>query len=248
MTRKIFAALALSSALALPASAFDISDMTEGEKAAFGEAVRDYLMENPEVLIESINVLEQRQQEQEAQDDVTLVETNAKDIFEDGYSWVGGNPEGDVTMVEFLDYRCGYCKKAYEAVEKLLKEDGNIRFIVKEFPILGDQSDLAARFAVAVQQIAGEDSYEDIHNQLMAFRGDITMDSLKRLAETNALDADAIIKRMNEEPVTAVLRQNHQLAARLKVSGTPAFVIGTEMMRGYAPYETMAAIVDSQRD
>ena len=248
MTRKLFASLALSSALALPAAAFDISDMNEAEKAAFGEAVRAYLMENPEVLVESINVLEQRQQAQETQNDVTLVETNAKDIFEDGYSWVGGNPDGDVTMVEFLDYRCGYCKKAYDEVEKLLKEDGNIRFIVKEFPILGEQSDLAARFAVSVHQIAGDEAYETIHNTLMTFRGDITMDSLKRLAETKSLDADAIIKRMNEEPVTAVLRQNHQLAARLKVSGTPAFVIGTEMMRGYAPYETMASIVDSQRD
>lgn len=247
MTRKLLAALSLSSAMALPAAAFDISAMSEGEKAAFGEAVREYLMANPEVLIESINVLEERQQAMEAQNDQVLVETNAKDLFEDGYSWVGGNPEGDVTIVEFLDYKCGYCKKAYQEVEKLLESDGNIRFIVKEFPILGEQSDLSSRFAVAVLQLAGPEAYEKTHNAMMAFRGDFTLESLSRLAKDQGLDADALLKRMNEEEVTAVLRANHQLAERMRISGTPAFVIGGELMRGYAPVNVMEKIVADQR-
>ena len=247
MTRKLLAALSLSSAMALPAAAFDISAMSEGEKAAFGEAVREYLMANPEVLIESINVLEERQQAMEAQNDQVLVETNAKDLFEDGYSWVGGNPEGDVTIVEFLDYKCGYCKKAYQEVEKLLESDGNIRFIVKEFPILGEQSDLSSRFAVAVLQLAGPEAYEKTHNAMMAFRGDFTLESLSRLAKDQGLDADALLKRMNEEEVTAVLRANHQLAERMRISGTPAFVIGGELMRGYVPVNVMEKIVADQR-
>ncbi|PCD77654.1 DsbA family protein [Pseudothioclava arenosa] len=247
MTRKLLAALSLSSAMALPAAAFDISAMSEGEKAAFGEAVREYLMANPEVLIESINVLEERQQAMEAQNDQVLVETNAKDLFEDGYSWVGGNPDGDVTIVEFLDYKCGYCKKAYQEVEKLLESDGNIRFIVKEFPILGEQSDLSSRFAVAVLQLAGPEAYEKTHNAMMAFRGDFTLESLSRLAKDQGLDADALLKRMNEEEVTAVLRANHQLAERMRISGTPAFVIGGELMRGYAPVNVMEKIVADQR-
>jgi protein-disulfide isomerase len=247
MTRTLLAALALGTALSLPAAAFDLTAMSEGEKAAFGEAVRDYLMENPEVLIEAINVLEDRQQAMEAQNDKVLVQTNAKDIFEDGHSWVGGNPEGDVTIVEFLDYKCGYCKKAYDEVEKLLEKDGKIRFIVKEYPILGAQSDLAARFAVAVQQIGGEAAYETAHNALMAFRGDFTLESLSRLASDQGLDAEAVLKRMNEEEVTAVLRANHQLAERMAISGTPAFVIGEELMRGYAPVATMEKIVADQR-
>ncbi|RWR52949.1 DsbA family protein [Sinirhodobacter ferrireducens] len=247
MTRTLLSALALSTALAAPAGALDLSKMTTEEKAAFGEAVKDYLMQNPEVLVEAINVLEERQQAAAVENDKTLVDTNAKDIFEDGFSWVGGNPEGDVTIVEFMDYKCTYCKKAFPEVEDLLKKDGNIRLIVKEFPILSQQSELGARFAVATKQVAGDAAYKTVHDALIGMRGDISLEGLKRLAEDNKFDADAIIKKMNTEEVTAVLRANHQLAERMNISGTPTFIIGNEMLRGYAPEEAMAKIVAEQR-
>ena len=247
MTRNLIAALALSTTLAAPAMALDLSAMSDAEKAAFGDAVKDYLMQNPQVLVEAINVLEERQQAAAAQNDKVLIQTNAKDIFEDGHSWVGGNPDGDVTVVEFMDYRCTYCKKAYEEVAQLLDQDGKIRFVVKEFPILGQESELSARFAVAVKQVAGDEPYEKIHDALMGFRGAITLESLSRLAKDQGLDAEPILKRMNEEEVTAVLRANHQLAARMGISGTPAFVIGGDMLRGYAPLSAMQQIVADQR-
>ncbi len=247
MTRTLLSALALSTALAAPAGALDLSKMTTEEKAAFGEAVKDYLMQNPEVLVEAINVLEERQQAAAVENDKTLVDTNAKDIFEDGFSWVGGNPEGDVTIVEFMDYKCTYCKKAFPEVEDLLKKDGNIRLIVKEFPILSQQSELGARFAVATKQVAGDAAYKTVHDALIGMRGDISLEGLKRLAEQNKFDADAIVKQMNTEAVTAVLRANHQLAERMNISGTPTFIIGNEMLRGYAPEEAMAKIVAEQR-
>ncbi len=247
MTRTLLSALALSTALAAPAGALDLSKMTTEEKAAFGEAVKDYLMQNPEVLVEAINVLEERQQAAAVENDKTLVDTNAKDIFEDGFSWIGGNPEGDVTIVEFMDYKCTYCKKAFPEVEDLLKKDGNIRLIVKEFPILSQQSELGARFAVATKQVAGDAAYKTVHDALIGMRGDISLEGLKRLAADNKFDADAIIKKMNTEEVTAVLRANHQLAERMNISGTPTFIIGNEMLRGYAPEEAMAKIVAEQR-
>lgn len=247
MTRTLLSALALSTALAAPAGALDLSKMTTEEKAAFGEAVKDYLMQNPEVLVEAINVLEERQQAAAVENDKTLVDTNAKDIFEDGFSWIGGNPEGDVTIVEFMDYKCTYCKKAFPEVEDLLKKDGNIRLIVKEFPILSQQSELGARFAVATKQVAGDAAYKTVHDALIGMRGDISLEGLKRLAEQNKFDADAIVKQMNTEAVTAVLRANHQLAERMNISGTPTFIIGNEMLRGYAPEEAMAKIVAEQR-
>lgn len=247
MTRTLLSALALSTALAAPAGALDLSKMTTEEKAAFGEAVKDYLMQNPAVLVEAINVLEERQQAAAVENDKTLVDTNAKDIFEDDFSWIGGNPEGDVTIVEFMDYKCTYCKKAFPEVEDLLKKDGNIRLIVKEFPILSQQSELGARFAVATKQVAGDAAYKTVHDALIGMRGDISLEGLKRLAEDNKFDADAIIKTMNTEEVTAVLRANHQLAERMNLSGTPTFIIGNEMLRGYAPEEAMAKIVAEQR-
>lgn len=126
-------ALSLSGA---PLQAFDLGNMTADEQAAFGEAVRSYLLENPEVILEAVDQLEQRQQAAELARDEALVQANLAELQNDGYSFVAGNPEGDVTLVEFMDYRCGYCRKAAPEVEKLLAADGNIRLVIKEFPIL----------------------------------------------------------------------------------------------------------------
>ncbi|MCL7465421.1 DsbA family protein [Phaeovulum sp. NW3] len=252
MTRTTLAALALSTTLlaTAPATAFDLTAMTamtEAEKEAFGAAVKDYLMANPEVLVEAIGVLEQRQVAAEAENDKVLVQTNAEDIFNDSHSWVGGNPEGDVTVVEFIDYRCSYCRKAHDEVAALLAKDPGIRFVVKEFPILGQQSELSSRFAVAVKQLAGDEVYKQAHDALISFRGDITLESLTRLAKDLGQDPDPILQRMNEEAVTAVLRANHQLAERMRISGTPAFVIGGDLLRGYAPVAAMQRMIAEQR-
>lgn len=241
------AALTMAAVLGTPAAALDLSAMSAADKAAFGEAVKTYLMENPEVLVEAINKLEERQQAAQADNDKVLVQTNAEDIFNFAGDWVGGNPEGDVTMVEFIDYKCTYCKKAYEVVDEVLKKDGKIRFVVKEFPILSEQSVLAARFAVATRQVAGDAAYEKVHDALMAVRGDITLESLQRLAEAQKIDAKAVLARMNTEEVTAVLRTNAQLAERMAIAGTPAFVVGGQLLRGYAPAEVMAQIIADER-
>lgn len=241
------AALTMAAVLGTPAAALDLSAMSAADKAAFGEAVKTYLMENPEVLVEAINKLEERQQAAQADNDKVLVQSNAEDLFHFAGDWVGGNPEGDVTMVEFIDYKCTYCKKAYEVVEEVLKKDDKIRFVVKEFPILSEQSVLAARFAVATRQVAGDAAYEKVHDALMAVRGDITLDSLQRLAEEQKIDAKAVLARMNTEEVTAVLRTNAQLAERMAIAGTPAFVVGGQLLRGYAPAEVMAQIIADER-
>jgi len=223
---------ALLTATALPSFAFDPANMTEAEKAAFGEAVRDYLMANPDVLIESINVLEERRAADEAKNDQLLVENNREAIFDDGHSWIGGNPEGDVTLVEFIDYRCGVCKRVNPELEKLISADGNIRWILKEFPILTQESDMAARFAIAVQQEAGPDAYKKAHDALMESRGPVNLESLTALAGDLGVDGKAVLNRMNTEEVSAVLRKNHQLAEQMRIMGTPTFIIGGEMLRG----------------
>ena len=163
----VFKSFALISAMALtvafaptPSAALDLDAMTDGERAAFRAEVRAYLLDNPEVLMEAIRVLETRDQQAQVAADVALAQANADALFNDGYSYVGGNPDGDITLVEFMDYRCGYCRQAFAEVEQLLELDGNIRFIVKEFPILGEQSMLAAQFAIATQQVAGDDAYK----------------------------------------------------------------------------------------
>lgn len=230
-----------------PAMATDLTAMSDGERDAFRAEVRQYLLDNPEVLMEAIAILDQKQAQAAVQADQQLATDNADAIMNDGFSYIGGNPDGDITVVEFMDYRCGYCKRAFPEVEQLLGSDGNIRFVIKEFPILGDQSTLAARFAIAVQQVAGNDAYKLVHDTLMGLRSDITAETLTEVATTFGLDPAPIIAQMDSAEVTAVLQANMQLAQTLQITGTPTFVIEDQMVRGYVPLDQMQAIVAEQR-
>lgn len=245
MKRLAIAALVIS--LSTPVAAVDLTAMSDSERQTFRDEVRAYLLENPEVLMEAIAVLEQREAEAQVSNDQSLIQANADALFDDGYSYVGGNPDGDVTVVEFLDYQCGYCKKAHPEVAQLIEGDGDIRYIVKEFPILGEASVLAARFAIAVKQIAGDEAYAEINDDLMTFRGEFSDASLKSLATSKGLDADAIIAAMDSEATTQVIAENHALAKRLQINGTPGFVIGDQMLRGYVPLEGMQQVVADAR-
>ncbi|MFN3208903.1 MAG: DsbA family protein [Roseovarius sp.] len=248
MIRTLVSATALTLGAALPLQALDLETMSDAQRAAFREEVRAYLLENPEVIMEAVAVLEQREATAQAQSDKDLVSSNAEALFEDEHSWVGGNPDGDITLVEFLDYRCGYCKRAHPEVTSLLKEDGNIRFIVKEFPILGEQSLTASRFAIATKQVAGEDAYHSVSEALMAYSGDITEPALRRMAEPLGLPVDDIIAKMSSSDVTAVIEDNHALGRALQISGTPSFVMENQMLRGYVPQEEMEMIADEIRN
>jgi protein-disulfide isomerase len=241
-------ALALGLAFAaLPAAAFDINEMSDAERQTFRAEIRSYLLENPQVLMEAIAVLEQQQQADQSANDVALLAANEVDLYADEASWVGGNPEGDVTIVEFLDYRCGFCRRAHPEVSNLIAADGNIRLIIKEFPILGEQSTLASRFAIAVLQLEGRDMYKKAHDELILFRGEISEQSLSGLANRLGLDADKVGEQMNSPDVDTVIAQNRALGQRLQINGTPSFVFGDQMVRGYVPLNDMQSIVRELR-
>lgn len=249
MTKALIPALTLAAGLtALPAQAFDLENMSAAEREAFHGEIRTYLLENPEVIMEAVAVLEERQADQQAQADEALVQANAEDIFGDEKSWSGGNPEGDITLVEFMDYRCGYCRRAAPEVADLLEFDGNIRLIVKEFPILGDQSVMASRFAVAVLQTQGDAAYKSVHDTLMAFGGDITDAALRRIAGDLGLPADEIMDHMDSDAVASVIDANHDLGRRLGISGTPSFVMEDQMLRGYLPLDEMQRVAAELRE
>lgn len=241
-------ALPLTLALATPAAALDLDAMTPDERSAFRAEVRSYLLENPEVLEEAIAVLQARQQQAQANGEAALVQAYADAIFNDGHSFVGGNPDGDITVVEFMDYRCGYCKRAFPEVEALVADDGNIRYIVKEFPILGEQSVLASRFAIATQLVAGDVAYKDVHNTLMEFRGDVTAQALVRIADALALDMAAISAEMDSDAVNKIIAENRALAQQLQITGTPTFVFQNQLVRGYIEGDQMEQLVAALRD
>lgn len=239
-----FALAAALAALSLstPSVAQDLTDLSDEERAAFREEVRAYLLENPEVLVEAINVLESRQAEMAAMQDEALVQAYAEAIYESEHDWVGGNPDGDIVIVEFMDYRCGYCRRAFAEVEELLAADGNIRLILKEYPILGEQSTLASRFAISTRLALGDEAYKDVHDALMVMRADVTEESLRRLAESLDYDADLILAGMESDEVSEVIATNRELGRLMQITGTPSFIMSGQMLRGYLPQEQMAAL------
>ncbi|SEK94163.1 Protein-disulfide isomerase [Roseovarius nanhaiticus] len=230
-------------AITAPAAA----QSTEMDDDAFGERVRAYLLQNPEVIFEAAAVMEQRQQELQSANDTDLIQQHADALFSDENSWVGGNPEGDVTIVEFMDYRCGYCRRAFPEVEELIASDGNIRLIVKEFPILGEQSTVASRFAIATLQQLGSDAYKAVHDAMMTYKGDMAVPALAGLADDLGLDAEAITAHMDDDSVTQVIDENRALGQALQISGTPSFVMQDQILRGYIPLEGMQEIVEDVR-
>ena len=240
--------LALAATLtASTAFAGGLGEMTEAERAAFREEVRAYLMENPEVIVEAMTELQSREDAAAADRDLQLMETHKDAIYNSAADWVGGSPDGDITVVEFMDYRCGYCRKAYQEIEDLVGSDGNIRFVLKEFPILGEESLLSSQFAISVRMLYGDEAYKKAHDALIVLRGEANAETLARLAGDLGHDAAAVAEKMASEEVKAVIMANHELATVLEISGTPTFVVDRTMVRGYVPLDGMRQIVAGQR-
>ncbi|KAA2316785.1 DsbA family protein [Pseudooceanicola sediminis] len=224
------------------------AEMSDAERADFREEVRAYLMDHPEVILEAVQSLESRQADQKAQADVDLVKANTAEIFNDDHSWVGGNPDGDITLVEFMDYRCGYCRKAFQEVEDLVAGDGNIRFVLKEFPILGEDSVMASRLAISTQLEAGDDAYKSLHDALMSYNGGFDETAMTRILSGLDLDPEPILDRMDSDEVTSIIAENHALAQQLQINGTPTFILPETMLRGYVPLAGMQQLVAEARD
>ncbi|MGL4319271.1 MAG: DsbA family protein [Paracoccaceae bacterium] len=224
-----------------------LAEMTDSERSALREEIRAYLLENPEVILEAMDELQARQDVAAAARDKELLSANMDAIINDGHSWVGGNPNGDVTIVEFMDYRCGYCRKAHAEVNELVSSDGNIRYIVKEYPILGEESLLSSQFAIAVQQLHGDEAYKTAHNALITLRSEATVETLGLLAGDLGLDPAPILARMGGPEVQAVLQANFALGQTMEINGTPTFVMGDTLLRGYVELESMRQIVADER-
>lgn len=251
---KFLAALGLALTLGLtlglsgPATATDLNDLSDAERAAFRAEVRAYLLDNPEILMEAYAVLESRSADAEMERDLMAIAANADALFGSAFDVVLGNPEGDVTIVEFMDYRCGFCRRAHPEVMDLLEFDGNIRLVVKEFPILGEQSVLASRFAIATRIAHGDAAYFDLHDALMRMRGDVSEAALVALADGLGHDSRAILAAMADPVVEATIAYNYALAQRMSISGTPSFIFGDQLVRrGYLPLADMQNLVAALR-
>ena len=233
------AALLLCTALAAPMA--QAQDFTEEE---IKQLALQAILENPQIVMDAVAILQQREAEEaEAQAQATLGES--RDLLErDPNAPVLGNPEGDVTVVEFFDYNCPYCRRAGGEVEKLLEADSNVRVVYREWPILGEGSVFAARAALAAR---AQDKYGEMHEALMGARGRLDEASVMQIAAEIGLDVEKLRADMDAPEVQAHIDTTMQLAQSLGFSGTPSFVIGDARAPGLIDAEQMQQIVEETR-
>ncbi|HLW27602.1 MAG TPA: DsbA family protein [Kiloniellales bacterium] len=226
--------------LARPANA----EFSASERAEIEQIFRDYLLENPDLILEALEVLEERKQAAQTSRQQDKLSLHRDDLEQDGASPVLGNPQGDVTIVEFFDYQCGYCKQASQALRDLLAQDGGVRLVMKEFPILGPPSLVAAQAALAAER---QDGYEALHWALMANRAQLDETRIFNLAAEAGLDVDRLREDMADPDIQERLRHNYRLAEALEIRGTPAFIIGDRLLPGAVPLETLQEAVEDVR-
>ena len=218
--------------------------VTEAPDDEFGQRVRDYLLANPEVIVEAMQTLEARRQQAEESEAQSVLDARVDDVFNDPESPVGGNPDGDVTMVEFFDYNCPYCRQVAPVMIDAEADDPELRIVYKEFPILGPGSIFAAKAALAA---ARQGRYVEFHKAMRNASGRVDEALTLSIAEEAGLDIERLKQDMKDPTVQAEIDGNVELAQAMRINGTPAFVIGDEILRGATDLGTMTRLIDKAR-
>lgn len=214
------------------------------DKKRIEKIIREYLINNPEVLEEAIRALQAKREARRQAAARTSIQKNRKQIYADSDDPVGGNPNGDVTIVEFFDYRCGYCKRVAPVVEAALAKDKKIRLVYKEFPVLGPNSVLAARAALASR---AQGKYLAFHKALMKARISYDEASIMKIATAVGIDTARLKKDMQAPDIQTYIVKTRALARSLGIRGTPAFVIGEQMFPGALTSAQLARMIQQAR-
>jgi len=233
----------LASAQTPPAQPFSTDQRQEIEGI-----VKNYLMAHPEVLQEVMDALDKHQKEADADKARTTIRDNKATIFNSAHQVVLGNPQGSVTMVEFFDYNCGFCKRAMPDMLDLLKTNSDLKFVLKEFPVLGEGSVEAARVAVAARmQDASGKKYIEFHQKLLGGRGPADKARALAVAKDVGFDMARIEKDMASDEVKTTIDEDMKLADALGVTGTPSYVVGSQLVVGAVGLDTLKEKIDAER-
>ncbi|KIT16381.1 DsbA family protein [Jannaschia aquimarina] len=230
---------ALLATAALPAAAQELT--AEEVKRLALEAI----LENPEVVMEAIGILQEREAAEAAAQAQAALESSGDLLTADPNAPVLGNPDGDVTVVEFFDYNCPYCRRAGPEVAGLLEADGNVRVVYREWPILGEASVFAARAALASRE---QGLYEEFHEAMMAAEARLGEAQVMQIAEEVGLDTDRLRTDMEAPAVQAHIDTSMELARSLGFSGTPSFVVGDQMAPGLVETDQLIDMVEAARE
>ena len=239
------ACLGLAAAFAVaPAQAADGDALTDAQRQQVEQVIENYLLENPEIIARAIERLQDKQREAEAQAQKDALKTHQDALFANPDMPVAGNPDGDVTIVEFFDFKCPYCHHAYTDLMKLIAGDDKLKVVFVDFPILGPSSVLASRAALAAQQ---QGKYMEMHKAIFATKGPLNQENLFAIAAEAGLDTDRLKADMGSRAVDEALARNLKIARDLQLTGTPAFIAGGEVFGGAVPLEHLQAIVEAVR-
>ena len=236
------AAAALLAASALPATVH-AAQLSPEMRGQIEGVIKDYLLQNPEIIREASQVLAEREEADRLAAAARALADSRDALERDPGSPVGGNPRGDVTVVEFFDYNCGYCKRVAPAVKALIEADANVRVVYKEFPILGPSSLLATKAALAAHR---QGKYVVFHEALFELP-EISEATLRDLSGRLGLDHARLVKDMEGPEIAAQITRDTELARSLNINGTPGFVIGNRLVPGAIDTQTMQQIVEAER-
>ncbi|MEN6541042.1 DsbA family protein [Parvibaculum sp.] len=256
MRRSVFTTLAATVALGLAAlgvvgtaTAGNPSTQARGFNAEqtgeIEKIMHDYLVKHPEVLVEAMQELDRKQAASEREKQNSAIAENRAAIFNDADSYVAGNPKGDITIVEFFDYQCGYCKRSFGPLMDAVQKDGNIRLVLKEFPILGEESVAATRAAVASKK---QGKYFEFHQALFRHKGQLTDEAIMQAATDVGLDTARLKRDMNDPKIKTLIKRNYDLADALAIKGTPGFIIGGRLIPGALDKDELVAAIKDARE
>lgn len=243
--RKFFPLLSATAvAVLLAVSPAPAASLDDQQKKEIEELVRAYLLDHPEILRDMSANLEAKEKAAEEQvRSKTLVE-NASVIFKSPTDPVAGNPEGDVTVIEFMDYNCSWCKKGMTEIAGIIEADKNVKVVFKEFPIFGAGSEFAARAAMAA---AKQGKYWELHSALFNHDGPVTQDVTQQLATDLGLDMVKLEADMKGEAISKALGETQALAISMQINGTPAFIVDDKVFPGYVPKEQLIEAIAAVR-
>jgi protein-disulfide isomerase len=229
---------------AMPVAAADKQSLSPDQRKSIEQIVREYILEHPEIITEAIQILQKRERVEAARTQAAAMAAQREEIYDHPMTPISGDPKGDVTIVEFFDYRCGFCKRSLSAMMSLMRDDPKLKFVWKEFPILGPVSRYAARAAMAARK---QDKYLEFHVAVMGARGQLTEARVLKLAAGVGVDVERLQKEMADPAIAKYLDETIQLAQALGIRGTPAFIIGGKIFPGAVGEATMKDYVATLR-
>ncbi len=217
-------------------------DLPPGE---LEQRIRDYILQHPEVIVEALRGFEARQQAVAANETQSVIASRRDEIFNDPATPIGGNPEGDVSIVEFFDYNCPYCRKNAPTLDELERTDPDLRFVYKEWPILGPGSEFAALAALASVR---QGKYIAFHKAMMAVSGRLTEDKALEVAGTVGIDVEQLKRDLEDPAIQEAIERNRDLARALGVTGTPAFVVNDQFLPGLQEMPALQSVIRLARE